>query len=51
MVYVMNERGGEGAFLCMYQLQDDVFKQYDPKMYNHPCLDVTHWYPVPFTLF
>jgi len=47
MVYVVNNRGGEGAFVCMYQKHYNVFKLYDPKLYNHPCVDATHWYPLP----
>ena len=45
--YVMNSRGGDGAFIALYQKYHNIFKMYDPKMYNHPCIDVTHWYPLP----
>lgn len=47
MCYVINSRGGEGAFLALYDPRRHVFKMYDPQLYNHPCIDVTHWYPLP----
>lgn len=45
--YVMNERGGAVAFIALYRKRDDIFKQYDPNLYDHPCIEVTHWYPLP----
>lgn len=48
LCWVMNCRGGEGGFICMYQKRYDVFKIYDPQMYNHPCVDVTHWCILPY---
>lgn len=47
--FVMNCRGGEGGFIAIYQKGYDVFKLYDPNIYNHPCIDVTHWVPLPYT--
>lgn len=44
--YVYNCRWG-GAFQAIYHKSDDVFVQYDPKMHDHPCLDVTHWIELP----
>lgn len=48
MAYVMNSRGSSCAFVVLYDKRWDVWKIYDPKAYNHPCVDVTHWCPLPY---
>lgn len=51
LVYVTNERGGSYCFIAIYQKKDDIFRQYEPSRYNTPCVDVTHWYPLPTPIY
>jgi len=48
--YVTNANYSSNCFIALYQANYKVFVLYDPKMHNHPCLDVTHWVGLPSPL-
>ncbi len=50
MCYVTNFRSGTNCFLALYEKHYDIFRMYDPKMYDHPPIDVTHYVVLPSTL-
>ena len=47
MCYVCHERAGMDCFLAIYWPKYNIFRLYDPRNYDHPALDVTHWIPLP----
>jgi hypothetical protein len=46
--YVMNCKEGGGCFITLYDVGRNTFRLYDPKMYDHPCLEVTHYIVLPY---
>ncbi len=48
MTYVMNSRSNGDCFIAIYSKNYDTFKLYDPKMYHHPCIEVTHYVILPY---
>jgi hypothetical protein len=49
MCYVSNIRSSGEGYLAIYDPNRDIFTQYDPSMFFHPVLDVTHYVELPWT--
>lgn len=45
--YVVNVKASLGCFLAIYHHNWDYFQLYEPTLYNHPAIEVTHWIPLP----
>lgn len=48
MAYVCNSRCSRDCFLVIFDSYRKVWRQYDPKLYNHPALEVTHYIELPY---
>ncbi len=48
MCYVCNIRSGSHCFVAIYDPHCDIFTEYDPHVYFHPALDVTHYVQLPW---
>lgn len=47
LCYVTNIHCGGGSYLALYSKYRDFFWLYDPKAWDHPALDVTHYIVLP----
>lgn len=48
MTYVTNSRANCDCFLAIYNLCQDTFVLYDPTIYHHPAIEVTHYVILPY---
>ncbi len=46
--WVKNDKGWMNGVVALYYPDQQVFVNYDPGMYNHFTLDVTHWVELPY---